>query len=197
MDVIIIEIEAQKASKIDASLGLLSNVASSVLNRLKSKFSVDSDTNIIQVTILYRDEPNKVKNVVDGLGGTFQDLGFNFAIVNIPVDRIIDLARSNSIQYIELPQNLYTSDAINNRESCIPQAVSTYNVTGKGILVGFIDSGIDYTHPAFMNSDGTTRIEYIYDLSDGGKVYNKALINEAIKASDPYSIVPSIDITGQ
>ncbi|MBE6072290.1 MAG: peptidase S8 [Clostridium butyricum] len=196
MDVIIIELEAQKSSKIDASLGLLNNVPSSVLNRLNNKFGLDSDTNSIEVTILYRDEPNEVKNVVEGLGGRFQDLDFNFAIVTIPVDRIVDLARSNSIQYIELPKNLYTSDARNNRESCIPQAVSTYNVTGKGILVGFIDSGIDYTHPAFMNNEGTTRIEYIYDLSNGGNVYNKENINDAIKASDPYSVVPSTDITG-
>ena len=63
------------------------------------------------------------------------------------------------------------------------------------MLVGFVDSGIDYTHPAFMNTSGTTRIEYIYDLSTGGNVYNKQMINEAIKSTNPYSIVPSIDNT--
>ena len=41
------------------------------------------------------------------------------------------------------------------------------------MLVGFIDWGIDYTHPAFMNEDGTTRIEYIYDLSNNDVVCNK------------------------
>lgn len=56
---------------------------------------------------------------------------------------------------------------------CVSQAVSTYNVSGRGMLVGFIDCGIDYTHPAFMNEDGTTRIEYIYDLSNNDVVYNK------------------------
>ena len=29
---------------------------------------------------------------------------------------------------------------------------------GKGVLVGIVDSGIDYTSPAFRNDDGTTRI---------------------------------------
>ncbi|HZK01131.1 MAG TPA: S8 family peptidase, partial [Tissierellaceae bacterium] len=82
------------------------------------------------------------------------------------------------------------------RASCVPQAVSTYNVSGKGVLVGFIDSGIDYTHPAFMNDDGNTRIEYIYDLSNKGVVYNKQQINEAIKSDNPYSIVPELDDTG-
>lgn len=194
--IIIAELDPQKSAKIDASLGLLNNVPSAVLNRLNNKLNLIGDANLIEVTILYRDEPIEVKKLIEGLGGTFQDLGFNFAIVGIPVDRIVDLARSNSIQYIELPQNLYTSDLTSNRESCVPQATSTYNVNGKGILIGFIDSGIDYTHPAFRNSDRTTRIEYIYDLSDGGKVYNKEKINEALEATDPYSIVPSIDITG-
>lgn len=192
----IAELESQKSAKIDASLGLLNNVPSAVLNRLNNKLNLIGDTQLIEVTILYRDEPNEVKNLIEGMGGTFQDLGFNFAIVNIPVDRIVDLARSNSIQYIELPKSLYTSDLRNNTQSCIPQAIANYNVNGKGILVGFIDSGIDYTHPAFMNTDGTTRIEYIYDLNDGGKVYNKEMINQAIKSSDPYLIVPSLDVTG-
>ena len=44
-------------------------------------------------------------------------------------------------------------------------AQGDYDLLGEGVLVGFIDSGIDYTHPAFINDDGTTRIEYIYDLS--------------------------------
>ena len=47
-----------------------------------------------------------------------------------------------------------------------------------------------------MNTNGTTRIEYIYDLSTGGNVYNKKIIDEAIKSTNPYLIVPSIDNTG-
>lgn len=48
-----------------------------------------------------------------------------------------------------------------------------------------------------MNSTGTsTRIEYIYDLSTGGNVYNKQMINEAIKSNNPFSVVPSIDNSG-
>ena len=47
-----------------------------------------------------------------------------------------------------------------------------------------------------MNTNGTTRIEYIYDLSTGGNIYNKQMIDEAIKSTNSYSIVPSIDNTG-
>src|SRR4051794_34846071 len=34
---------------------------------------------------------------------------------------------------------------------------------GRGVIVGLIDSGIDYQHPAFRNADGTTRILRIWD----------------------------------
>ena len=37
------------------------------------------------------------------------------------------------------------------------------NLTGKGVLVAVIDSGIDYLHPDFLNSDGTTRIAELWD----------------------------------
>lgn len=85
--------------------------------------------------------------------------------MNLPLKSLPKLATSNSIQYIELPKSLYEADSEGNRATCVPQAVSTYNLSGKGVLVGFIDSGIAYTHPAFMDSEGNTRIEYIYDLS--------------------------------
>jgi subtilisin family serine protease len=34
---------------------------------------------------------------------------------------------------------------------------------GAGVVVGIIDSGIDYTHEAFINQDGSTRILYLWD----------------------------------
>ena len=107
-----------------------------------------------------------------------------------------DLATSPLIQYIEVPKSLYITDSAANNASCIPQAVSTYNLDGTGVLVGFIDTGIDYTHPAFINDDGTTRIEYIYDLDQGEKVFDKNTINEALKSSNPFSIVNSTDLVG-
>ena len=42
----------------------------------------------------------------------------------------------------------------------LPQAY-----TGKGVLVGIIDSGMDYNHAAFRNADGSTRIKLALVLS--------------------------------
>jgi len=34
-------------------------------------------------------------------------------------------------------------------------AVAKYGVTGRGVIVAILDRGIDWTHPDFINSDGT------------------------------------------
>ena len=47
------------------------------------------------------------------------------------------------------------SNCILARLSGLPQAY-----TGKGVLVGIIDSGIDYNHAAFRNCDGSSRVKY-------------------------------------
>ncbi|HFE51805.1 MAG TPA: hypothetical protein ENK07_00050, partial [Bacteroidetes bacterium] len=44
------------------------------------------------------------------------------------------------------------------------------NLTGKGVLIGLVDTGIDWTHGDFRNPDGSTRILYLLDFSDPGDV---------------------------
>lgn len=83
------------------------------------------------------------------------------------------------------------------------------NLNGKGVVVGIIDSGINYLNKEFMREDDTSRIISIWDQSlDSdetsteyiGKVYTNSEINEAIKVNrlgnDPYSIVQSKDEVG-
>lgn len=80
------------------------------------------------------------------------------------------------------------------------------NLTGRGILIGIIDTGIDYTNPIFQNADNTTRIVSIWDQTERsgvppieiyyGSEYTQDMINEALKSEDPYSIVPTKDEIG-
>lgn len=80
------------------------------------------------------------------------------------------------------------------------------NLTGNGILIGFIDTGIDYTNPIFRNADNSSRIVSIWDQTnrDGnppaglyyGTEFRQEQIEEALAAEDPYSIVSQRDENG-
>ena len=77
---------------------------------------------------------------------------------------------------------------------------------GEGVLVGIIDTGVDYTNPLFRYSDGSSRILRIWDqtVQDGtppegilyGAEYRKEEIDEALQAERPYDVVPSRDENG-
>ncbi|NLP10194.1 S8 family serine peptidase, partial [bacterium] len=51
-------------------------------------------------------------------------------------------------------------------------------VSGKGVLVAIIDSGIDWRHEDFRTAEGKTRIKYILDLSLAGTYYGGRIITE-------------------
>ena len=59
------------------------------------------------------------------------------------------------------------------RESVIDQLSidsvqgSRFGLSGKGVLIGMIDSGIDYSLDAFLKADGSTRIRYLWDQTNG------------------------------
>jgi hypothetical protein len=67
----------------------------------------------------------------------------------------------------------------------IDDVYSQFNLTGDGVIFASIERGIDYTHPAFINPDGTTKIAYIYDMldasgaSDPGNPYGIGTIHTA------------------
>ena len=42
----------------------------------------------------------------------------------------------------------------------------TLGLKGQGVLIGFLDSGIDYESQVFRNSDGSTRIMAIWDQTE-------------------------------
>ncbi len=80
------------------------------------------------------------------------------------------------------------------------------DLSGRGILLGFVDTGIDYTHPAFLDPVGSSRILGLWDqsLSSGsppvdfpyGSEYSREQLNRALASGDPRKVVPSADERG-
>src|SRR5580704_19638681 len=57
-------------------------------------------------------------------------------------------------------------DTLVNTNTQADKAFAKYGATGKGVIVAVLDRGIDYTHPDFLNADGTTRIKMMWDMSN-------------------------------
>lgn len=86
------------------------------------------------------------------------------------------------------------------------QANPSLALFGMGVLIGIIDTGVDYTHPAFKRSDNTSRIVSIWDqtIQNGyppegftyGTEFDNQILNLALRTEDPLAIVPSTDTNG-
>ncbi len=178
-------------------LDLLINVPEELKSKIINNYDYEDPLlSRIEIIVLYSGTAENLRTKVEAIGGTFEDLGFGYGIITIAGNRITELSSIREISYIELPKNLYLSFEPSNRASCVIEANSIYNLYGEGVLVGFIDSGIDYVNTAFRTADGQTRIDYIYDLDANGATYNREQINEALKSANPYSIVPHMDRIG-
>jgi len=69
-------------------------------------------------------------------------------------------------------------------------------LTGRGVLIGVIDTGIDYLHPDFIYEDNTSKVRFIWDQEQDiqgknperfpfGTEYNNEEINAAIANNNP------------
>ena len=85
-----------------------------------------------------------------------------YAIITVPENLVEAVSDWPEVEYIEKPKRLYFQIAQGKRASCISLVqIPPLSLTGRGILVAIIDSGIDYRHQEFLNPDGSSRILYL------------------------------------
>lgn len=80
-----------------------------------------------------------------------------YAIVRIREEEIEAFSALPQVIYVEKPRQLQFAVRRGKLSSCFLQVQSApYQLYGKGVLVGIVDSGIDFFHPDFRNPDGST-----------------------------------------
>lgn len=144
---------------------------------------------------LYEDQGAQILNIYNGLVHYL-----------LPANGYVSIL--NNFEYNWIPKIFTTLDTVSLEASGIIQAQNQPNLNLKGndIIIGFIDTGIDYTHPAFRGSDGSSRIFGIWDqtVQEGtpppglyyGSEYTNEMINTALQSDSPLSVVPSQDSDG-
>lgn len=137
------------------------------------------------------------------------ELSNEYAILVVPEPVLDAVTGYEKIEYMEKPKRLVFAENQGIPASCIlPVQQSPYGLSGRGVLVAVIDSGIDYRHPDFIAPDGSSRILWLWDQSIAGNPpegfrlgseYSRNQITEALRQRDPAAgnaICPSFDASG-
>lgn len=135
-------------------------------------------------------------------------LDARYAVVQFPIE-LVNPELVLGLGYASLPHCYGLTSTINLESSGVLKVRNQpfLNLRGQGVLIGIIDTGIDYTNPIFRYSDGSSRIMAIWDQSidsfdnypEGyfyGTEYSKIQIDEALSWDNPYEFVPSYDEVG-
>lgn len=191
--------------KIDNLLNLAMEAASE--ERIKSKnlnVGYDPEKKLWDVIVKYSGSQSGLAGeqiqAVPLLGG--------YAVVTLPESEIDSYSHREQIEFIEKPKQLYFETFQGKEASCIlPLQNGVNGLTGRGVLVGIVDSGIDFFHPDFRTEDGSSRILSLWDQSipgnspEGyviGTEYTKEEINKALALGEIQGrrLVPSRDYNG-
>ena len=164
-----------------------------------------------EIIVKYSEMGDSVEALLGGPEISVVPLLGGYAIVALPESMLEQYSQRPQIEFIEKPTRLYFEDLFSKEASCITQVQrdepGNLRLTGRGVLIGIVDSGVDYRHPAFLTADGKSRILRLWDQSipgnppEGyvtGTEYTNVEINEALSLSvqEGRRLVPSEDVSG-
>ena len=131
----------------------------------------------------------------------------NIITANVPYNLIATIALLPAIKRVELPL-LFTrsSDTLMKKYTTVDKVLAgstplNLPYTGKGVVIGIIDDGIEFGHPYFLDSAGKTCIDAIWNMDYPGRppagfnygtLWNRDTLNHFITAG--YTSLPSISM---
>ncbi len=137
-----------------------------------------------------------------------KDLTGGYHIIYVPVNDI-DKVAADTVSFVQnvypMVLGLLDTQALEAAGIAAVQRQPYLDLRGNGVLIGFIDTGIDYTSPAFCYEDNTTKIRAIWDQTipgapPGGFLYGSEYsaeqINAALQSETPFGVVPHRDTVG-
>ena len=136
---------------------------------------------------------------VRSLGAIVEEMRNEYAILTVKESQIPLISALPQIEYIEKPKRLFFAINQAKAASCVNiLQEAPPNLSGRGVLIAVLDSGIDYFHEAFRKEDGSTRILELWDQIQN-RIYTSEEINKALESGNRAAarqIVPSVDVSG-
>jgi subtilisin family serine protease len=172
---------------------------------------VSTDPQIANIMLEIADDVDDVPDAVMALGFKPRTRAGRVFTGDCPLDAIGQLEGMKGLQRAEASRalrnelNVALDEARGiTRMSGKPFTLDKNGLTGRGVIVGVIDTGIDYAHGSFRNPDGSSRILAIWD--QGAKVkggrppgfnygveYTKEIIDRALATNAPLAKVDHRD----
>ena len=146
--------------KLDTTLNLSLETEESV--RQKSEVlstGFDEQANTWEVIVKYHGDIRNLEEIVQAV-----DILVNgYAIMTVTRGQLELLVQSEQIEFVELPKSMQYNTYRAKQASCIlPVTRGDSSLSGRGVLIACIDSGIDYLLRDFQNENGS-RILYLWD----------------------------------
>jgi len=121
------------------------------------------------LNVLIQGNPSEVKRAIESIGGYYRYHVGNISSVSVQSGRLSELASNPAI--IRIERGSIHLHPLNDTMVYLNHVVEVHNglaplsqaYDGTGIVCGFIDTGIDFTHPDFKDSLGKSRIKFIWD----------------------------------
>lgn len=158
--------------------------------------------------INYQEQDKSYSEIYDT--GCINILKEKIAILHMPRSKDY-LTNLEATPYSFIPKLFGLMDSSNMEAIGVKQVQNPNNIglNGENVIVGFIDTGIDYTNPLFLDRNGNTRIGVIWDQTIRdyerssevpepfyGTAFSANQIDNALQSENPYDIVPSRDEEG-
>ncbi|WP_374356480.1 S8 family serine peptidase [Chitinimonas sp.] len=199
---------AQAATKLDATLTALAAhphltdklmpAASVARSRLGGEAMVDG---------LLRFDGDALA-AVQAKGAVVRSVLGDVASVRLPLRQLSAIAALPGVIYIEASQPLKPrlDASVPATRADTLRSGSPFNwsgATGKGVIIGIVDDGLDFRHLDFRKQDGTTRLLSLWDMRasgaagtppagyDYGGICTPDMLNAAIKGSSTACTQPS------
>ncbi len=143
-------------------------------SRLKVRRYVTTYTNEnnAETTTCFVTAPNVAEEEISSHGGVITSVVGGQMIIVIPIDSIESLAKVKGITKIDVSRPLHKKT---DKARALTQVEDVYSLSpaaaaagldkkydGTGVVIGVIDTGIEFNHRAFQDNQGKTRLKAVY-----------------------------------
>lgn len=141
--------------------------------------------------------------------GCRQELGSLYDVLHVPYGpRFFDGTYAFSYYLVPKLFGLLDTQAMEAAGILTVRRQPVLDLTGEGVLIGLIDTGIEFAGEIFRRPDGGTRVIAIWDQTVTGaeakppqgllygREYTQEELDAAVRSQNPYELIPSRDENG-